>query len=332
MKWTNWKQANCFIAERVSKIPVNGVKEEPQVCIIELGGTIGDIEGMPFVEAFRQFQFRVKPENFCNIHVSLVPQPSTTGEQKTKPTQHSVRQLRGLGLSPDLIICRSYSPIHTSVKEKISNFCHVAPEQVITVHDAHSIYHVPFLLDEQNISSYFMTRLGLPGKLKRSVINQWKNLADLTDRIHTTVNIALVGKYTQLEDSYASVIKALRHSALAVHKKLNLTKPNTWKTKRLPNSLLSIMKHERNYVCLMVSLFLAVLVPVVLKAKSRQLSGLDFTENLSLVFVLVCKLPRLNLLVMFSTWKEQTQRKMIQTPRILLSSTCLNTTEEMRPP
>ncbi|CAK8671451.1 unnamed protein product [Clavelina lepadiformis] len=76
MKWTNWKQANCFIAERVSKIPVNGVKEEPQVCIIELGGTIGDIEGMPFVEAFRQFQFRVKPENFCNIHVSLVPQNS----------------------------------------------------------------------------------------------------------------------------------------------------------------------------------------------------------------------------------------------------------------
>ncbi|XP_076819229.1 CTP synthase 2-like isoform X1 [Clavelina lepadiformis] len=209
--------------ERVSKIPVNGVKEEPQVCIIELGGTIGDIEGMPFVEAFRQFQFRVKPENFCNIHVSLVPQPSATGEQKTKPTQHSVRQLRGLGLSPDLIICRSHSPIHSSVKEKISNFCHVAPEQVIAVHDAHSIYHVPFLLEQQNISSYFMTRLGLPGKLKHSVINQWKNLADLTDRIHTTVNIALVGKYTQLEDSYASVIKALRHSALAVHKKLNLT-------------------------------------------------------------------------------------------------------------
>ncbi|KAB0403629.1 hypothetical protein E2I00_017903 [Balaenoptera physalus] len=96
-----------------------------------LGGTIGDIEGMPFVEAFRQFQFKAKRENFCNIHVSLVPQPSATGEQKTKPTQNSVRALRGLGLSPDLIVCRSSTPIEMAVKEKISMFCHVNPEQYI---------------------------------------------------------------------------------------------------------------------------------------------------------------------------------------------------------
>lgn len=101
-----------------------------KVCLIELGGTIGDIEGMPFVEAFRQFQFRVKRENFCCVHVSLVPQPRSTGESKTKPTQSSVRELRGLGLSPDLIVCRSEMPIGQSVKEKISNFCHVPTEQV----------------------------------------------------------------------------------------------------------------------------------------------------------------------------------------------------------
>ncbi|XP_061483195.1 CTP synthase 2 isoform X6 [Rhineura floridana] len=114
-----------------SKIPVDGDKKEPQICVIELGGTIGDIEGMPFIEAFRQFQFKAKRENFCNIHVSLVPQPNATGEQKTKPTQNSVRALRGLGLSPDLIVCRSTKPIEMAVKEKISMFCHVEPEQYI---------------------------------------------------------------------------------------------------------------------------------------------------------------------------------------------------------
>ncbi|XP_042296931.1 CTP synthase 1-like [Sceloporus undulatus] len=115
---------------RQARIPVDEDGVEPQVCVIELGGTVGDIESMPFIEAFRQFQFKVKRENFCNIHVSLVPQPSSTGEQKTKPTQNSVRELRGLGLSPDLIVCRCSTPLDTSVKEKISMFCHVEPEQM----------------------------------------------------------------------------------------------------------------------------------------------------------------------------------------------------------
>nr|CAB3234414.1 CTP synthase 1 [Phallusia mammillata] len=208
--------------ERVVKIPVNGDQEPPEVCIIELGGTIGDIEGMPFVEAFRQFQFRVKSENFCNIHVSLVPQPSATGEQKTKPTQHSVRALRGLGLSPDLIVCRSVSPIEMSVKDKISNFCHVAPEQVINVHDVSSIYHVPSVLEAQNLSTYLKKRLSLPTYPARFLLTKWKNLADKYDRIQKKCTIALVGKYTRLEDSYASVIKALRHAALAVNRRLDL--------------------------------------------------------------------------------------------------------------
>ncbi|XP_055949824.1 CTP synthase 1-like isoform X4 [Argiope bruennichi] len=120
--------------ERVALKPVsNG--NQPEICIIELGGTIGDIEGMPFVEAFRQFQFRVKKENFCCVHVSLVPQPKATGEHKTKPTQASVRELRGLGLSPDLIVCRSENPVDENVKQKISNFCHVPPEQFIAAAD-----------------------------------------------------------------------------------------------------------------------------------------------------------------------------------------------------
>lgn len=136
---------------RQALIPVDEDGLEPQVCVIELGGTVGDIESMPFIEAFRQFQFKVKRENFCNIHVSLVPQPSSTGEQKTKPTQNSVRELRGLGLSPDLVVCRCSNPLDTSVKEKISMFCHVEPEQVICVHDVSSIYRVPLLLEEQGL-------------------------------------------------------------------------------------------------------------------------------------------------------------------------------------
>jgi len=163
--------------ERVAQIPVNGSNEKPEVCIIELGGTIGDIEGMPFVEAFRQFQFRVGKENFCNMLVSLVPQPNSTGEQKTKPTQHSVQTLRGSGLSPDLIMCRSKDPLAVDVKEKISNFCHVTPEQVIGVHDVTSIYFVPFILQQQKVPEYLFNRLEIEQKQPQDMLNQWRVLA-----------------------------------------------------------------------------------------------------------------------------------------------------------
>ncbi|KAJ8314884.1 hypothetical protein KUTeg_007034 [Tegillarca granosa] len=189
--------------ERVAKIPVDGDNKTP-----ELGGTIGDIEGMPFIEAFRQFfHFSVKREDFCCVHVSLVPQPQATGEQKTKPTQSSVRELRGLGLSPDLIVCRSVTPVADSVKSKISLFCHVHPSQVFSIHDVSSIYRVPILLKTQGVSDYLADRLQLkfssPGEGRMMI--RWKDLADRYDRLLKEVTIALVGKYTQLEDAYASV-------------------------------------------------------------------------------------------------------------------------------
>ncbi|XP_008560929.3 CTP synthase [Microplitis demolitor] len=212
--------------ERVAQIPVTEDNNPPEVCVIELGGTIGDIEGMPFVEAFRQFQFRVKKENFCVAHVSLVPQPRSTGEPKTKPTQASVRELRGLGLSPDLIVCRSEQPIGPSVKDKISNFCHVAPEQVITIHDLSSIYRVPLLMESQGVIEFLIERLQLNLPIgperPRSFMRKWRDLADNFDHLRKSVNIALVGKYTKLEDAYASVTKALQHASLEVGYKLNL--------------------------------------------------------------------------------------------------------------
>ncbi|KAL5457407.1 hypothetical protein EMCRGX_G034659 [Ephydatia muelleri] len=209
--------------ERVARVPVSGDKI-PDVCVIELGGTVGDIEGMPFIEAFRQFQFKVDSKNFCNVHVSLVPETSGTGEQKTKPTQNSVRELRGCGLSPDLIMCRSQHPITSSVKEKTSNFCHVKPEQVVSVHDCSSIYRVPLLLNEQGVLSYLIKRLDLPqisGKTQH-YLHQWKNLADRYDNHHREVRIVLVGKYTKSQDSYLSLIKSLKHAALACRHKLTL--------------------------------------------------------------------------------------------------------------
>ncbi|XP_071112433.1 CTP synthase 1-like [Haliotis cracherodii] len=210
--------------ERVAKVPVDGDKKTPDVCIIELGGTIGDIEGMPFVEAFRQFQFRVGRENFCCVHVSLVPQPRTTGEQKTKPTQASVRELRGLGLSPDLIVCRSTNPLANESREKVSLFCHVAPAQVICIHDVSSIYRVPLLLEQQGVPDFFINRLHLqaPRVQSQRLLLCWKELADRYDRLLKEVTIVLVGKYTKLEDSYASVVKALKHAALAASHRLDL--------------------------------------------------------------------------------------------------------------
>ncbi|KAJ1659628.1 CTP synthase ura7 [Dispira simplex] len=208
---------------------MNGDRDcEPDVCIIELGGTVGDIESAPFVEAMRQFQFRVGHDNFCLIHVSLIPVVGSVGEQKTKPTQSSVRDLRGLGLNPDIIACRSTKPLEDGIQSKISMFCHVPPEQVLAVHDCQSIYHVPMLLDQQGLLGVLRKRLSLdtvprsPSRLTygERIGHDWRELARRLEQPVDEVSIALVGKYTNLQDSYISVVKALEHAALACHRKL----------------------------------------------------------------------------------------------------------------
>ncbi|KIY74344.1 CTP synthase [Cylindrobasidium torrendii FP15055 ss-10] len=232
--------------ERVAKVPVDETGEEPDVCIVELGGTVGDIESAPFVEAMRQFQFRVGYKNFALIHVSLVP--DLHGEQKTKPTQTTVHSLRGLGLLPDLIACRllHQEPVSASTKEKISMFCHVAPEQVFGVHDLESVYHVPLLLQSQGIIEYLRKRLDLgsinvPQKAAQVGLDlekRWHDMCNGQARLFDSVHIVLVGKYTDLKDSYMSVIKSLEHSAFRVRRKLKVTwvessnlEPETQETK-----------------------------------------------------------------------------------------------------
>ncbi|RKO89681.1 CTP synthase N-terminus-domain-containing protein [Blyttiomyces helicus] len=211
--------------ERVAHLPVDDSGLEPDVCIVELGGTVGDIESAPFIEAMRQFQFRVGHENFCLIHVSLIPVVGSVGEQKTKPTQASVRDLRGLGLNPDLIACRSDKPLGDDVQGKISMFCHVPPEHVMAVHNCSSVYYVPLLLDQQGLVRILEKRLMLtPREDPKSthLFTKWKQLATRYERLHDTVNIVLVGKYTHLKDSYISVVKALEHAALSINRKLEI--------------------------------------------------------------------------------------------------------------
>jgi len=212
--------------KEVAKKPVDGSGTEPDVCVIELGGVIGDIEGMPYIEAMRQLQFKVGRKNFCCCHVSLIPE-TAGGEMKSKPTQMSVRELRGCGFTPDIILARSRTrEIDYSLKEKISTYCHVAPDQVLSVPDVSSVYRVPLLLHQQGFVDYVIKKLHLNvPSLKlcpKSFLCQWRQLAERSDHPYEEVNIAVVGKYIKFEDTYMSVIKALKHSAMACRKSLKI--------------------------------------------------------------------------------------------------------------
>ncbi|KIW02394.1 CTP synthase [Verruconis gallopava] len=212
--------------ERVSRISVDDTKEEPDVCVIELGGTVGDIESMPFVEALTQLRSRAGRGNFAQIHVSYVP--VINGEQKTKPTQHAVRAVRSAGLIPDLIACRCEKPLEPSALQKIARACQVDVEQILAVRDMPSIYQVPVLLEEQGLITVLRDFLKLgPVEVSPSMVqkgkhiwSQWKSLTMPNQQFYDLVEIAMVGKYVEFQDSYLSVIKALEHSAMRCRRKL----------------------------------------------------------------------------------------------------------------
>ncbi|CAN6444592.1 unnamed protein product [Victoria cruziana] len=206
--------------ERVAMIPVDGREGHADVCVIELGGTVGDIESMPFVEALRQLSYRVGPGNFCLVHVSLVPVVNVVGEQKTKPTQHSVRELRGLGLVPNILACRSTKPLEDNVKEKLSQFCHVPAESILTIYDVSNIWHIPLLLRDQKVHEAILKVLNLLGIAGNPELQEWTARAELQDKLSYPVRIAMVGKYTGLSDSYLSVLKALLHASVECSRKL----------------------------------------------------------------------------------------------------------------
>ncbi len=208
--------------ERVSHIPSDGNGKSPDACVIELGGTVGDIESAPFIEALRQFQFRVGKENICFVHVSLIPVMGPVGEQKTKPTQHTVKDLRGLGINPDMLVCRSKSPLVDDTRDKIAAFCHVSSDEVISAHDVSNIYQVPIMMDGQGVTNLLGSKLGFKVPEERKILDDWKEMANHVDFLESAeeVHIALAGKYTDLSDAYLSVIKALQHASFKVDRKL----------------------------------------------------------------------------------------------------------------
>ncbi|KAL2323691.1 hypothetical protein Fmac_028070 [Flemingia macrophylla] len=175
--------------ESVAVIPVDGKEGPADVCVIELGGTVGDIESMPFIEALRQLSFQVGPDNFCLIHVSLIPVLGVVGEQKTKPTQHSVRELRALGLTPHLLTSRSTEPLLESTKEKLSKFCHVPIENILNIHDVPNIWHIPLLLRNQNAHHSILQQLNLLGQATPPDLQQWTEMAESYDNLTESVRL-----------------------------------------------------------------------------------------------------------------------------------------------
>lgn len=206
--------------EAVAHVPADGTSSTPDACVIELGGTVGDIESAPFIEALRQFQFRAGKGNVCFVHVSLVPVMGPVGEQKTKPTQHTVKELRGLGIIPDILVCRSENPLDTETKSKLAAFCHVGEDAVVSAHDVSNLYQIPISLHKQSVLRMVSNNLGFDIPNSLPMLDEWKEMADKVDMLEDEVRIAMVGKYTGLSDSYLSVIKALQHSAFAVNRKL----------------------------------------------------------------------------------------------------------------
>ena len=210
------------IKDRIDRVAKN---TNPDVVITEIGGTVGDIESLPFLEAIRQFRKDVGRRNVVYMHVALVPWISTAGEMKTKPTQHSVKELRSIGIQPDILVCRSIEPLPQGIKEKLSEFCDVPVECVINAPDAGSIYEVPLIMEREGLATQAIELLQL--EQRTPDLTQWQHLVDRMQTSTLEVKIALVGKYTQLGDAYLSVVEALKHAAIAAGAKVEIVWVNS---------------------------------------------------------------------------------------------------------
>ncbi len=192
-----------------------------EIVLVEVGGTVGDIEGLPFLEAIRQMRFDIGRENSAYVHVTWLPWIGATSELKTKPTQHSVRELRSIGINPDMIVARSDQPIDESLREKIALFCDVEKRAVVPMVTTPVLYEVPLLLEEAGVAEYFLHRLSLEPRQKPDW-TRWRRMVDEIRREKPVLKIALVGKYVELHDAYMSVREALSHAANQVGVEIDL--------------------------------------------------------------------------------------------------------------
>lgn len=194
--------------------------EDTHIAIIEVGGTVGDIESQPFLEAIRQFQYDVGKENAILIHVTLIPYIKASGELKTKPTQASVKDLQGLGIQPDIIVCRSEYPLDAGLKDKIALFCNVPSAHVLQNLDVEYLYEAPLAMEAENLAGAACECLNLD--CPEPDLKDWIEMVDALENPTTEVNIALVGKYVQLHDAYISVVEALKHGGIASRATVNI--------------------------------------------------------------------------------------------------------------
>ena len=183
------------------------------IVLTEIGGTVGDIESLPFMEAIRQFRKDVGRNNVVYMHVTLIPWIPAAGEMKTKPTQHSVKELRSIGIQPDVLVCRSDRPLFPGIKDKIAEFCNVEVDSVVTSLDASTIYEVPLILEQEGLAQRTLDLLQL--EQRQPDLQDWRNLVIKMNSTRTKIEVAIVGKYIQLSDAYLSVVEALGHGAIA---------------------------------------------------------------------------------------------------------------------
>lgn len=210
--------------------------EDYDIVIVEIGGTVGDIESLPFLEAIRQFRFDIGEENVCYVHLTLVPYIRTAGELKTKPTQHSVKTLREIGIQPDVLVCRSEYPLDDNMKKKIALFCNVSKEAVINALDAKTIYEVPIMMKEQGIAALVLKKMRMDEGV--SDISKWEEIVQRIKKPDGEVTIALVGKYVDLKDAYISINESLIHGGIANRVKVNVKRIDAEKLENgaLPDS------------------------------------------------------------------------------------------------
>ncbi len=206
------------ITDEIKRL-IRSIEKDHDFVIVEVGGTVGDIESLPFLEAIRQLGMELGRENCVYVHVTYVPYVKSVGELKTKPTQHSVKELRAIGIQPDVLICRSECEIPKEVKEKLSLFTNVSPSAVISAHDVETIYEVPLLFKKQGLHLWLAKRFNLEPKDGEG---KWEKIVSIIKNAKEEVKVALVGKYVSLRDAYKSVVEALTHGSIANRVKLNI--------------------------------------------------------------------------------------------------------------
>jgi CTP synthase len=285
------------------KASIRKISDGIDIQLVEIGGTVGDIESLPFLEAIRQFRLDVGPTNSLFIHLTLVPWIAAAGELKTKPTQHSVRELRAIGIQPDILLCRCDRPLPAGMKRKIASFCNVTEDAVITAQDVESIYEVPLAMSAEGIDEIVVKLLDLP--YKRKNLKDWRDLVHKIKNPQGAVTIGIVGKYVAYEDSYKSLAEALLHGGVAsnVEVKLKWIESDDLVGKNLDNELAGLdgilvpggfgdrgiegmiqaVRHAREkripYLGICLGLQCAVIETARNLAGLRQADSTEFNEN-----------------------------------------------------